>query len=138
MERKGTGKGDPAANTSQDSWAWNYDAHELGERYFEAHKADTDRLKPDDLAILASKLFVQGTDGSFPFKTLQETLIAVPGPNPVFSAADLVVINRKINDIMGTSGKTVSHAQAIMLWHAFIDQSDLKLLSPDPADAQGW
>jgi hypothetical protein len=138
MERSGTGKGDPTANTSQDSLAWNYDAHELGCKYWEAHKADTGRLEPDDLALLASKLFVQDPSGSFAFKRLQETLVLVPGPNPVFGAADMAAIDQRLNDIMGTTGKTASHAQAIMLWHAFVDQADLKLLSPDPADAQGW
>jgi hypothetical protein len=137
MERPPT-KNTPKANTDQDSFAWNHDAHELGVEYRAAHKDDEPRLKPTDLKVLAEKMFTLDAGGSFGFKRLQEKLKAIPGPNPTFSQSDKDAINETLNGVMGTTGRQASHAQMIMLWHALIDQADLKLLSPDPQDAMGW
>ena len=131
----------PTKNGPHDSWAWNHDAHELGRVYRDAHKDDDARLDPDDLLTLAQNMFKKDANGTFNFKQIQDALVRAGGPvvdgTPGFNAADMKLINDAVSAVIG-SPKTVSHAQAMMLWHALVDQKDLTLLSPERKDLQGW
>lgn len=130
-------------NTDQDSWAWKADAHDLGWEYYDKHKGDPGELSGKDRTLLARALFTaDAATGELKLKLLQDVFLKQVRLPP-FTQTEMDSINDTVDLLLGRpdpeNKKTVSHAQAVMLWHVLIDQADLLLLKPNAVpNTMGW
>lgn len=122
----------------EDSPAWSRDAHNEGLKHLAKHSGDGGATSAD-LMKLGRMLFDVYDDSLSNLRELQ-TMIRTEfgersgGKGPPTSQEAVDRINTWLE---GKFKITLSHAQMVCLWHVLVDQEDLQLLRPWPAD-RNW